>query len=604
MGLLLHVFATSPFLWKRVADTPGRGEPPPLVPRARQSWLFCLSPSLCLRPSSSPAPPDLGEIPIHLHRLRLAARGKQGLVAVQIDIPSRQDRHDALARTGTPRAGEQRGHRGRARGFDDLLGVAREIAHPLPDSVIVDDDNVLDPRANDLERCASGDRRGETVRDRVDALEPLWRAVVERDPHRGRAARLDPDDAHTGPTFGQRDGEASAIAVVPADIVITPRSSACRGVARTAFTIPRGLNEPVTCRFSVLSQTGASTTAPSWVDGSSGVRRRYGAIRSRAAATSSTVTDRVTAVSRTRSTPAASRRSSPHSHPNPLYRVVRVPEPVPPRLIRLTMSIRVVGPREKRHRARITSVPGIRPLAPDIRPRLTEELGPIPRAATIDAELDAQHRRLAGPGVATHDLAATHEDVAVLRRRDDGPRRHRSERTPVDDVAIALEETAERPSQERQTREPFHGRHPVPARNDQPQGRTVLARKRLAVHLVGQQGVLVHRLAQRQRTFGRRTSAEVRDGSGVGAGAEHLDRRTCRAGAFEHRAQRRALPFRGPHRTEAPLLASDARLERGAAVAGAFERDRQRAFRPRPDLFQRQRLRRSTGPGASETPRP
>src|SRR2546428_4228310 len=209
MGLLLHVFATSPFLWKRVADTPGRGEPPPLVPRARQSWLFCLSPSLCLRPSSSPAPPDLGEIPIHLHRLRLAARGKQGLVAVQIDIPSRQDRHDALARTGTPRAGEQRGHRGRARGFDDLLGVAREIAHPLPDSVIVDDDSGLDPRANDLERWASGDRRGETVRDRVDALEPLWRAVVERDPHRGRAARLDPDDAHTGPTFGQRDGEAS-----------------------------------------------------------------------------------------------------------------------------------------------------------------------------------------------------------------------------------------------------------------------------------------------------------------------------------------------------------------------------------------------------------
>src|SRR2546428_5007680 len=401
-----------------------------------------------------------------------------------------------------------------------------------------------------------------------------------------------------------RAADARALAAVPADIVITPRSSACRGVARTAFTIPRGLNEPVTCRFSVLSQTGASTTAPSWVDGSSGVRRRYVAIRSRAAATSSTVTDRVTAVSRTRSTPAASRRSSPHSHPNPLYRVVRVPEPVPPRLIRLTMSIRVVGPREKRHRARITSVPGIRPLAPDIRPRLTEELGPIPRGATIDAELDAQHRSLAGPGVATHDLAATHEDVAVLRRRDDGPRRHRSERTPVDDVAIALEETAERPSQERQTREPFHGRHPVPARNDQPQGRTVLARKRLAVHLVGQQGVLVHRLAQRQRTFGRRTSAEVRDGSGVGAGAEHLDRRTCRAGAFEHRAQRRALPFRGPHRTEAPLLASDARLERGAAVAGAFERDRQRAFRPRPDLFQRQRLRRSTGPGASETPRP
>ena len=99
----------------------------------------------------------------------------------------------------------------------------------------------------------------------------------------------------------------------------------------------------------------------------------------------------------------------------------------------------------------------------------------------------------------------------------------------------------------------------------------------------------MQRLAHGQRAFERCAPAEVGHIAGVGAGAKDLDRRTRRAGAFQDRTQRCPLPFRGAHRAEAPLLAADGGLEQCATVAGAFDRDRERARRKGADFVDCQR---------------
>ena len=66
---------------------------------------------------------------------------------------------------------------------------------------------------------------------------------------------------------------ASAWAWLPALAAATPARSRSSGSRRTAFSAPRGLNEPVRWRFSALSRTVAPSLRVSSREGCSGVSR-------------------------------------------------------------------------------------------------------------------------------------------------------------------------------------------------------------------------------------------------------------------------------------------------------------------------------------------
>ena len=97
----------------------------------------------------------------------------------------------------------------------------------------------------------------------------------------------------------------------------------------------------------------------------------------------------------------------------------------------------------------------------------------------------------------------------------------------------------------------------------------MLGRQRRAVHLVGQQGLAG--VPERQRALVGLGPAALQ--SAVEAGEQRLHRAVAHAGLFEQRRQRGAAPLGGADRLRQPGLADRARLEEGAAVAGALEGD-------------------------------
>ena len=113
-------------------------------------------------------------------------------------------------------------------------------------------------------------------------------------------------------------------------------------------------------------------------------------------------------------------------------------------------------------------------------------------------------------------------------------------------------------------------------------------RNRLAVHRVGDDRPGIGGLGQRHLADERRLRAH----RPVGARGPDVSH----AGTCAHPLQQVGEPHAGPragaHRPLAPLDAGHRRVEEGAAVAGAFERDGHRGRRHLAQLGQRQRRRR------------
>src|SRR5207245_9977077 len=189
----------------------------------------------------------------------------------------------------------------------------------------------------------------------------------------------------------------------------------------------------------------------------------------------------------------------------------------------------------------------------------------------------------AGPCLAAYDHVAVADRVPVLGRHDhraDADRAHRSRRVAVlviVHIPAELVVTAKRLRENLEPLEPFHAGHAVPARDDQPDGRSVLREDRPAIHLEGEEGVRVPRLGEREGPRERNFVRAVRWPSSVRANREDFDRAWPQTGGFQDGPQGDARPSGCAHRAELPRLARRERLESGATIACALDRPRQSA---------------------------
>ena len=87
-------------------------------------------------------------------------------------------------------------------------------------------------------------------------------------------------------TPSARHTSATAIAWLPAEIVVTPRARSSAVMASTRFVAPRSLNEPPRWNSSALISTSCPARADRAGDGSSGVRTTRPASVRAAASTS------------------------------------------------------------------------------------------------------------------------------------------------------------------------------------------------------------------------------------------------------------------------------------------------------------------------------
>src|SRR5206468_3196108 len=88
----------------------------------------------------------------------------------------------------------------------------------------------------------------------------------------------------------------------------------------------------------------------------------------------------------------------------------------------------------------------------------------------------------------------------------------------------------------------------------------------------------------------------------IGAGEDEFDRAGFKARFGDESSKRRSRPERGPHRFVEPGLADRARVEVGAAVAGALQRDRHRDARACAEFVQAQFERAPDVAGETQAP--
>jgi hypothetical protein len=110
----------------------------------------------------------------------------------------------------------------------------------------------------------------------------------------------------------------------------------------------------------------------------------------------------------------------------------------------------------------------------------------------------------------------------------------------------------------------------------------MLRLERPAVHRIDQQHLGTHRVGDRQRAFVVMLDAAL--DAAVGPSEHQFDRVRPYAGLVEDPGKRRPRPFRRADRLEEPRLASHAVRHARTTVAGAFERHRHGARRPRSDV--------------------
>ena len=113
-----------------------------------------------------------------------------------------------------------------------------------------------------------------------------------------------------------------------------------------------------------------------------------------------------------------------------------------------------------------------------------------PSPPTLD--LDARDRAAAGPGLAADGVPAGREHRAGRGFGDPRADAHDGDRLvravgPLEHVVAGLELADVRLEQHVDARQPLHRRDRVPVRHDQPEGRSVIGRQRLAVHRVRDQ---------------------------------------------------------------------------------------------------------------------
>src|SRR5205814_6527185 len=155
---------TRPRYWSR--DRAGGPAPPPFFP--------------CRRTGRRRHRPDRDSRAPPRPRRARASLSEDLRHAREVDVPSRNDRDDALTGPHRDLPRDEGPGRGRTRGLRDKLRALREETHSLGDEVIVDHDDIRDETPHDVERNRSGDGCRETIGDRVDALEPYRLARVER----------------------------------------------------------------------------------------------------------------------------------------------------------------------------------------------------------------------------------------------------------------------------------------------------------------------------------------------------------------------------------------------------------------------------------------
>ena len=237
----------------------------------------------------------------------------------------------------------------------------------------------------------------------------------------------------------------------------------------------------------------------------------------------------------------------------------------------------------------------------------------MPALAAVTADLDAGHRAAARPG-ATFERrrlgrqeALAREEVGLAGRDHQRPRRH-----PVDGDALVLLGAAEAVAgrllvaveglvHDVDPREPLDVRHPVPARNHQPEREAVLRRQRSAVQVVGEERIAAERLRERQRTPVTLLDASL--DAAVEPGEDDLDRTLERFGLREQGGERGAAPASVADRLEQPGLADRPRLHSRPPVAGAFHRRDEVGRGPLAQVAERQRQRLRHAAADLEPPR-
>src|SRR5260370_22774430 len=126
--------------------------------------------------------------------------------------------------------------------------------------------------------------------------------------------------------------------------------------------------------------------------------------------------------------------------------------------------------------------------------------------------------------------------------------------------------------------------HSVPARDDEPQWKTMLRRQRLSVDRVGEEHLVAIGLGKREAALV--LLLDVALNAAIHAREHHGAAGVHRLGFVEQRIERGAGPLRSAHGFSQPWLAHLPRREPSAPVARALKRRRKRYRRPGLDLFQ------------------
>src|SRR5207302_4841307 len=112
----------------------------------------------------------------------------------------------------------------------------------------------------------------------------------------------------------------------------------------------------------------------------------------------------------------------------------------------------------------------------------------------------------------------------------------------------------------------------------QPDRKTMLGRQGLSVDRVNQQHVILHRIWQREASLVKLIDPALH--AAVQPREDNFGAALLQARLLEDRREGRSGPLGGAHRFSEPRLAQRAWGEPRAAIAGAFERDRQRGGGP------------------------
>ena len=243
-------------------------------------------------------------------------------------------------------------------------------------------------------------------------------------------------------------------------------------------------------------------------------------------------------------------------------------------------------------------VPVEAPAPPSGRAERLGQLGGGPGGAVVGRHLDPLHRAVARPGPALeHHRTGIEEPVAGVEVGDPGRDHQRAGPHPaerlaggavrvVEPVADALLVALERLLQQGDPRQPLDVGHAVPAGHHQAQREAVLGQQRRAVHLVGQQGVALQHLRQRQRALEGLPHAALQ--SVVEPAEQRLHGLGPDPGLVQEPAKRRSGPLGGSDRAGQPGLAHGTGLEQRPPVAGALEGHRQAHPLARAEVVQRQ----------------